>query len=118
MSDLTDKQAAIEAIENTKWYHINKNGELVSGANSQEHEPLYRESDIYAALEEVPSADVQENVRGAWEEKEVNDEVAIEEWQSACCSVCGKYHTTPYMYYFDDFNFCPNCGADMRGGDA
>ena len=56
MSDLISRQAAIEAIENTNWYHINKNGELVRGANSQEHEPLYRASEIYAALEEVPSA--------------------------------------------------------------
>ena len=56
--------------------------------------------------------------RGEWEEKETfhngDDEPIIEEWQSAMCSVCHKYHTTPYMYYFNDYNFCPNCGADMR----
>lgn len=63
MSDYISRQVAVEAIENTDWYHINQNGELVSGANSQEHEPLYRASDIYAALEEVPSADVVEVVR-------------------------------------------------------
>lgn len=62
MSDYISRAAAIEAIENTDWYHINQNGELVSGANSQEHEPLYRASEIYAALEEVPSADVVEVV--------------------------------------------------------
>ena len=58
----------------------------------------------------------EELKRGEWEEKEVVDyeETTITQWQSACCSVCGKYHTTPYLYYFDDFNFCPNCGADMR----
>lgn len=50
------RQAAIEAIENVEWYHINQNGELVSGANSQEHEPLYKAADVYAAIEEVPSA--------------------------------------------------------------
>lgn len=26
------------------------------------------------------------------------------------CSVCGEY----YWQYFKKFNFCPNCGADMR----
>ena len=57
------RQASIKEIENTDWYHINQNGELVSGANSQEHEPLYKASEIYAALEEVPSADVVEVVR-------------------------------------------------------
>ena len=55
--------------------------------------------------------------KGEWLEKEVHEKGVcedIEEWQSAKCSVCGRYHTTPYMYYFSDYNFCPNCGADMR----
>jgi hypothetical protein len=55
--------------------------------------------------------------RGKWEEMEkfhdADDNPIIEEWQSARCSVCGKYHTTPYMYYFDNYNFCPNCGCAM-----
>lgn len=58
---------------------------------------------------------------GEWEDKEVfsetNDDHIVDEWQSARCSICGKYHTTPYMYYFDSFNYCPNCGAKM-GGEA
>ena len=91
-------------------------------------------------LEDIPSADVIDrevidNIRlaeyekgladgiksaerehGEWMEKKVVDyeETTIDQWQSARCSVCDRYHTTPYMYYFDDFNFCPNCGADMR----
>lgn len=52
-----------------------------------------------------------------WLEKEVlsklDGELLIEEWQSARCSACGKYHTTPYMYYFYDYKYCPNCGARM-----
>ena len=56
-----------------------------------------------------------ERKTGEWEEREVSSDKVIDEWQSARCSVCGKYHTTPYMYYFDSFSFCPNCGADMRG---
>lgn len=57
---------------------------------------------------------------GEWKEKEVfsNDDNTIEEWQSAKCSNCGLYHTTPYMYYFSNYKFCPNCGAQMlKGGD-
>lgn len=58
--------------------------------------------------------------QGEWVEKtkfhNADDDPIIEEWQSAKCSVCGKYHTTPYLYYFDDYNYCPNCGADMRKG--
>ena len=75
---------------------------------------------IRSALKGIPTADVVEVACGEWEECEIVqehlDEPIIDEWQSARCSVCGKYHTTPYMYYFDHFNFCPNCGADMRGG--
>ena len=56
-----------------------------------------------------------ERKTGKWEERKVSSEKVIDEWQSARCSECGKYHTTPYMYYFDSFSFCPNCGADMRG---
>lgn len=53
---------------------------------------------------------------GEWLEKEVSSDKAIEEWQSARCSVCGRYHTTPYMYYFDNYKFCPSCGS-YNGGD-
>ena len=53
--------------------------------------------------------------KGKWMEREVLEDTVINEWQSARCSKCGKYHTTPYMYYFDDFNYCPNCGAKMNG---
>lgn len=56
---------------------------------------------------------IEERKKGKWEEREVVSEKVIDEWQSARCSVCGKYHTTPYMYYFDNFSFCPNCGARM-----
>jgi hypothetical protein len=66
----------------------------------------------------IPPADVVPVMHGKWEDKEVIHKKCIEEWQSARCSACGKYHTTPYMYYFDDFNFCPNCGADMRGEEG
>lgn len=62
-TDYISRQAAIGSIENVDWYHINQNGDLVSGANSQEHEPLYKASEIYAAFEKVPSADVVEVVR-------------------------------------------------------
>ena len=53
---------------------------------------------------------------GKWEEKETylnEGDCEITEWQSARCSKCGKYHTTPYMYSFSNFNFCPDCGAKM-----
>lgn len=59
----------------------------------------------------------EQKKKGTWKEKSViftEDVPSLDSWQSARCSVCGKYHTTPFMYYFDNFNYCPNCGADMR----
>ena len=54
-----------------------------------------------------------ETLKAVWLEREVDYETRIDAWQSAKCSRCGLYHTTPYMYYFDDFKYCPNCGAYM-----
>ena len=69
------------------------------------------------SLNAIPTIDATSVVHGEWEERETfhnaDDNPIIEEWQSARCSVCNKYHTTPYMYYFSDYNFCPNCGAKM-----
>ena len=68
----------------------------------------------------IPSATPQQK-RGKWIEGNVShkeDKVHIDEWQSAKCSNCGLYHTTPYMYYFDIYKYCPNCGCQMsEGGD-
>lgn len=51
---------------------------------------------------------------GKWEDEGISSSL-IEEWQSARCSNCGKYHTTPYLYYFKKYDYCPSCGAYMGG---
>ena len=63
MSDYISREEAIEAIENTDWYHINRSGELVHGANSNDDTPLYKADDVYKAIDAVPAADVVEVVR-------------------------------------------------------
>jgi hypothetical protein len=56
-------------------------------------------------LDEIPAADVRPVVRGEW--RQTKDEFGIYNK----CSVCGKeYYCGPIA----PFNFCPNCGADMR----
>ena len=64
-------------------------------------------------IENLPTAEPEQ--KGEWLEKEVFDNVDYEipEWQTEKCSVCGKYHTTPYMYNFSTYKYCPNCGAEM-----
>lgn len=76
---------------------------------------------IKKRLEAIPTADVVERRVGKWTEKEVihaeEAKTAIEEWQSCRCSVCGRYDTRPYMYYFNNPNYCSWCGAEMKGED-
>ena len=96
-SDTISRQAAIDAL-----YHVDEyNGRSVE------------------AIRKLPPAQPEqpEPKRGEWLERDVIDEPKgkhITQWQSARCSVCGRYHTTPYLYSFTHYNFCPNCGADMR----
>ena len=82
-------------------------------------------SDIYTScglteaddiVDSIPAADVVPVRHGRWEQKEVFETKGnVDELQSAFCSVCKRFHTTPYSYYFTHYNYCPNCGADMRG---
>ena len=58
--DMISRKATIDAIEGVDWYHINKDGRLVHGANSDDHEPLYKAKDVYKVLNDVPSAQPEE----------------------------------------------------------
>ena len=93
MSDLISRKTAIETFTGKppEYYHT---------------------SYIVGELNCLPSVDAVPVVHGRWTEKETSENT-IDEWQSAKCTNCGKYHTTPYLYYFNDYKFCPNCGAKM-----
>lgn len=56
--------------------------------------------DIAKALNAIPAADVRPVKRGKWTNGKYRDIYA--------CSVCGDIVVVRK-------NFCPNCGADMRG---
>ena len=56
MDELISRRDTISAMEGTDWYHINSDGQLVHGANSNEDEPLYRAEDVYKVLNDMPSA--------------------------------------------------------------
>lgn len=107
MSRLISVDELKEWIKN--WFDVNRNYHPYSKQNNI---PI---QELYDILERMPT--IEERKKGKWEERKVSSEKVIDEWQSARCSVCGRYYTTPYMYYFDDYSYCPNCGADMRGED-
>ena len=69
MNDLISRQAVIDAIENTDWYHV-ADGELVHDANSKEDEPLYKAKDIYGVIENLPSTQPEEAISVAWLEEQ------------------------------------------------
>jgi len=100
MDDLISRQAAIDAL----MVAIDDVG-ILDG------------DDIKMVFDNLPSAQ-PERKTGKWLEKEViNAEEAkevITEWQSCKCSVCERYDTRPYLYYFSEPRFCSWCGADMR----
>ena len=98
--DSISRQAAIDAARD--WYEG-----LICGSFKG----------LEKRLRALPSAQ-PERKPGKWLEKTVfeNPKAAvIEEWQSCKCSVCGRYDTRPYSYYFDEPHYCSWCGADMRG---
>lgn len=55
-----------------------------------------------------------------WLEKEVYsvEESDVKELQSCKCPRCGRILTTPYIYYFDEFPYCPNCGKKIKDKPA
>ena len=54
-------------------------------------------------IDTQPTADVRENVKGKWLQDK-HDEAGYGYFD---CSVCGAD-------FYDVYDFCPNCGADMR----
>jgi len=111
MSDLIRREDAIDAIECVTWYHQNRNKDMVSGANSDEHQAWYKAEDIYDALEAIPSAD---RSQGEW----IDAEIPLESGGSMpiqACSLCKTFY--PLAYTGGGHRFCPNCGAKMKGAD-
>ena len=93
MSDLIKREDAIDAIECVTWYHQNSNKDMVSGANSDEHQAWYKAEDIYDALKAIPSADRPQDDCTTCEH--YND---VGDW----CKTCGVSHYTPRMKGADD----------------
>lgn len=98
MGDLINRQDAIDALDNNCdvicQYSI-KERSVMCGAC-----PLGTAFDV---IDELPSA--QERKTGKWLKYDGVFDYDVK------CSECECSH-----YYETDY--CPNCGADMRGGDA
>ena len=64
-------------------------------------------------LDKIPADDVRENVRGEW--------IDLKDGSKECsvCLCTAPYHDDYYGYVVcaPRYDFCPNCGADMREMD-
>lgn len=89
MTDYISKEEAIDALRNAENHAFNGF-----------YKGLIKAHTIIA---DIPSADVRENIKGKW--IKLPNEKHI-------CSNCGTGYANVQMPY--SFNFCPNCGADMR----
>ena len=63
--------------------------------------------DFLEMLESAPTADVRENIKGEWI-KGGEQPYFRKHFDIVVCSVCNKRGEQRW-------NFCPNCGAYMRG---
>ena len=55
-----------------------------------------------------------QRIKGRWLKKE-----SVGRWDDTLweCSECGCLHRDDVFCISGDFNFCPNCGTDMRGDE-
>lgn len=87
--DLISRQAMIDAVDGVDWYHQNKNGEMVHGANDDEHQAWYKADDIYKAIEALPPA--QSNLSEAYSKAVFT---WLMDYQIRAAELKGRY--TPY----------------------
>lgn len=113
MADLISRAAAIDAIVSATVLPDADYIKNLCQNPAKSEDWLGGVCDAINAVEGVNAVDAAPH--GRWEERKVGyiEETAIDAWQSAKCTNCGRYHTTPYSYYFTDYKFCPSCGASM-----
>lgn len=86
MTDLISRRDAIDAI---------------MGEPTDAHYPSWYADRIKA----LPSAEPR---TGKWIDRSEGGRIRYPWWESCECNKCGETASGAY-------NFCPNCGADMRG---
>lgn len=67
---------------------------------------LFHYTGIKAIIENQPTVEAKEVVHGKWRKRVKNNGGYV---ASITCSACGYSHSRV------TYNFCPECGADMRG---
>ena len=66
----------------------------------------------FGLFKEMLCAECEKRPQGHW----VRDINPYSKAYQLKCSVCGKWGGLTEKGYNHEFNYCPNCGADMKGG--
>jgi ribosomal protein S27AE len=98
--DTIYREDAIKAINaRSNWYQVTCNGKQIA--------VMLMAKDVNEILEKVPSAD---RPQGEWI---ITEQDNGHKWTHRKCSECGKGIIEPLGV--SGMNFCPNCGARMKG---
>lgn len=134
MSDLIDRAAAIDAMTNTLWHYPNEcyrnlneyefaKGLSELGLKSVPSAQPYTEAEIQK-MQELEQAELQkayECGRASAQQVRETGEWSVEfspayKGGAYCeCSQCNYKFAMGAYFEPDEWKFCPNCGADMRG---
>lgn len=68
---------------------------------------------VVSTIENTRTADVVEVMHGEWKYEQLDEY----KFYKVTCPYCDACYMGNYDAYNDpdEFNYCPNCGADMRG---
>lgn len=73
----------------------------------------------YEKMQSVPAADVRPVVRGKWHSQfYYRESTKSYDCEMHVCSECGGEWSYDAETGMSSYNYCPNCGADMRKGGA
>ena len=119
MAEYIEREAVIDEIEGTTWYHISCQKNLVEGATC-EADALYKATDIYNVIKSAPTADVVEVRHGKW--IETKEPLGWCDVDCVECSVCHESWIIDEDSSIDDYecmwHYCPHCGAKMDGKEV
>ncbi len=113
---MTQRLIDADALKTALYYDVSKGtyGEFTDGS-----EVSLTDREILKLIDEQPTIDAEPVKHGKWKQlagvQECFDIAGIKTWAiKYMCESCG-FQTFAIEGHFAQYNYCPQCGADMRG---